>query len=41
VRHFVLADEPFTIENGMMTPTLKPRRHAVLKRWGRQLEQMH
>jgi long-chain acyl-CoA synthetase len=41
VRSFVLADEPFTIENGMMTPTLKPRRHAVLKRWGRLLEQAH
>ena len=41
VRRFVLADEPFTIENGMMTPTMKPRRHAVLKRWGRLLEQTH
>ena len=41
VRSFVLADEPFTIENGMMTPTMKPRRHAVLKRWGRLLEQVH
>jgi long-chain acyl-CoA synthetase len=40
VRNFVLADEPFTIENGMMTPTLKPRRHNVLKRWGLQLEQV-
>ncbi len=41
VRNFVLVDEPFTIENGLMTPTLKPRRHAVLKRWGRLLEQAH
>ena len=34
VKRFVVADEPFTIENGMMTPTMKPRRHAINQRWG-------
>ena len=34
VKRFVIADQPFTIENGMMTPTMKPRRHAIMKRWG-------
>lgn len=33
VRRFVIADEPFTIENGEMTPTLKVRRHMVMKRY--------
>ena len=41
VKHFVVADQPFTIENGMMTPTLKPRRHAIVRRWGASLEQMY
>ncbi|SDB58305.1 AMP-dependent synthetase/ligase [Bauldia litoralis] len=34
VKRFVVVDQPFTIENGMMTPTMKPRRHMILNRWG-------
>ena len=34
VKHFIVADEPFTVENGMMTPTMKTRRHVILRRWG-------
>jgi long-chain acyl-CoA synthetase len=34
VKRFVVADQPFTIENGMMTPTMKLRRHEIVKRWG-------
>ncbi len=41
VKHFVIADQPFTVENGMMTPTLKTRRHAILRRWGASLDQMY
>ncbi len=41
VKRFVVADQPFTIENGMMTPTMKPRRHAVLRRWGAELEGLY
>ena len=33
VRRFVIADDAFTIENGEMTPTLKVRRHMVMKRY--------
>ncbi len=41
VRRFVVADQPFTIENGMITPTLKPRRHEVLRRWGADIERLY
>ncbi len=41
VKHFVIADQPFTVENGMMTPTMKPRRHAIVRRWGPSVEQMY
>ncbi len=41
VKHFVIADQPFTVENGMMTPTMKTRRHAILRRWGAAIEQMY
>jgi long-chain acyl-CoA synthetase len=41
VKHFVIADQPFTVENGMMTPTMKTRRHAIVRRWGAAVEQMY
>ncbi len=34
VRRFVLADAPFTVDNGMATPTLKVRRHVVREHYG-------
>jgi len=41
VKRFVIADQPFTIENGMMTPTMKPRRHAIMKRWGPTIDRLY
>ena len=41
VRRVILADEPFTVENGEMTPTLKPRRHALRKRYGDRLNALY
>ncbi len=34
VRRFTLADAPFSVESGELTPTMKTRRHAVLARYG-------
>ncbi|MFQ5953895.1 MAG: AMP-dependent synthetase/ligase, partial [Kiloniellales bacterium] len=34
VRHFLVAAEPFTVDNEMMTPTLKIRRHKIEERYG-------
>src|SRR3546814_14028670 len=33
VRRFILADEPFTIENSEMTPSMKIRRHVIRARY--------
>ena len=41
VRRFAVAAEPFTIANGMMTPTLKVRRHVVKQVYGAQLEALY
>jgi len=41
VRRFVLADEPFSIENSEMTPTLKVRRHIVSARYQDALDKLY
>ncbi len=41
VRGFVLEDEEFTPENGMLTPSLKVKRKAVLDRYGDDLEKLY
>jgi len=38
VRQFSFADEPFTIENEEMTPSMKIRRHKIRDRYGERLE---
>src|SRR5690606_29891952 len=38
VRRFVLAPYAFTVENNMMTPSLKLRRHVIKQHFGDQLE---
>jgi long-chain acyl-CoA synthetase len=37
VRRFVIATEPFTVENGELTVSLKLRRQVVLDRYAEQL----
>jgi long-chain acyl-CoA synthetase len=41
VRRIMVAPEPFTIENEMMTPTLKLRRHVITKRYREDLERLY
>ena len=41
VRRIILADEPFTIENGEMTPSMKIRRHVIKARYGEQLDALY
>ncbi len=41
IRKFVIAGEPFTTENEMMTPSMKIRRHVILKKYGMELEALY
>jgi long-chain acyl-CoA synthetase len=41
IRHFVTADEPFTTENAMMTPSLKIRRHVIREKYGDKLDALY
>lgn len=41
VRRFILTAEPFSVDNEMMTPTLKIRRHVINKRYGQALNDLY
>ena len=41
IRHIKIAPEAFTIENEMMTPTMKLRRHVVKEAYGEAWEQLY
>ncbi len=41
VKRFAIASEPFSIENGEMTPTMKTRRHAIIKRYRETLDGLY
>ena len=41
VRKFILIDHEFTIENSMMTPSMKVRRFAVKDKYGDDLEKLY
>jgi long-chain acyl-CoA synthetase len=41
VRQFILSAEPFSLENEMMTPTLKIRRHVIRKAYGTKLDALY
>lgn len=41
VRQFAFADEPFSIDNEEMTPSLKIRRHKLKERYGARLEGLY
>ena len=41
VRRIMIADEPFSIENEEMTPSIKIRRHKLRERYGERLNAMY
>jgi long-chain acyl-CoA synthetase len=41
IRRFILADEPFTIENEQLTPSLKIRRHMIRRVYGERLDALY
>ncbi|MGK6320806.1 AMP-dependent synthetase/ligase [Sphingomonas sp. DT-204] len=41
IRRFILADEPFTIENEQLTPSLKIRRHVLREVYGARLDALY
>ena len=41
VKKFFLINEEFTIENGMLTPTLKLKRKEIIKKYKQQLENLY
>ncbi len=41
VRRFTVAEEPFTTDNEMMTPSMKIRRHIITAKYGKALEDLY
>jgi long-chain acyl-CoA synthetase len=41
VRRFIVADEPFTVENQMLTPSIKIRRHVIKDVYGGRLDALY
>ncbi|HEY0411815.1 MAG TPA: AMP-dependent synthetase/ligase [Allosphingosinicella sp.] len=41
VRRFILADEPFTVENEQLTPSIKIRRHVIKQAYGERLDALY
>ena len=41
VRRFILADEPFTVENEQLTPSMKIRRHVIKAAYGDRLDALY
>ena len=41
VRRFIVADAPFTVENEMLTPSMKIRRHVIRKTYGERLDALY
>ena len=41
IRKFIIAKEPFSTENGLLTPTMKVRRHKVFEIYGETLDELY
>ena len=41
IKKFIIIKEQFTIENGLMTPTLKLKRYKIINKYKNQLEKLY
>ena len=41
IKKFIIIDEQFTIQNGLMTPTLKLKRYKIINKYKNQLEKLY
>ena len=41
IRNFIMSIDEFSTENGLMTPTLKPKRHKIKELYGDKLEALY
>ena len=41
IKKFLVIDDQFTIENGLMTPTLKLKRYKIIQKYKDQLEKLY
>ncbi|PPR18038.1 MAG: Long-chain-fatty-acid--CoA ligase FadD15 [Alphaproteobacteria bacterium MarineAlpha9_Bin7] len=41
IRRFALAEQPFTVDNEMLTPTMKNRRHKIIEHYGETIETLY
>jgi long-chain acyl-CoA synthetase len=41
IRRYAISPESFTVDNGLMTPTLKIRRHKIRAAYGKVLEELY
>ena len=41
IKKFEIIDKVFSVDNGMLTPTMKIRRHQIKKIYGNKLEQLY
>ena len=41
IKKYIIVDEPLSTDNGMLTPTMKIRRHMVNEVYGEQLNNLY
>jgi len=41
IRRYIIINEPFSTDNGMLTPTMKLRRHMINELYGEELDSLY
>ena len=41
IKKFLIIEDQFTIENGLMTPTLKLKRYKIIKKYQNEFEKLY